>query len=1232
MSSFTLNALLEKTENRDKDFRYMATSDLLTELSKESFKPDSDGERRMCKCLLALINDQSSDVQSLAVKCLSPLVRKVHEELVDEMMMSLCKIVLTGSEDARDICAIGLKTVVLEMPPSMAGTAIRRLTPQLIQGVSRDNLEVKLECLEVLNDLLRRFAAALAESESKECLAALFGELNSARAAARKRAISCIASLSASLPDRILEGQLVGSIFTQMAEKGVKAELRRTYILTLAAISRSGGYRLGKQLGKVVPLVLDHCMPAYSTDDAEMIESCLQALEAFVARCPKEVGEFHGQVGEAALAYLSYDPNYAADDDEDMAEEEEDMEDDDDDDDGDYSDDDDVSWKVRRAAAKLLSSLVLSRPDRLEQLLPKFAPTLIARFAEREENVKMDVFSTFNDLLQQVAATRAPDGELPDAMAVDDGSTSATALLRAEVPRVVKAAVRQLKEKSQKTRIAAFHSLRQLVTTLPGCLAEHAGAVVPGIAKALADVSSNTLRIESLLFLRLCLASHEPAIFQPFVATVLPSVLVLANDRYYKTVAEALRVCTEIVTVLRPNPPEVSFAYDAHVPPLFAVVEKRLQAQDQDQEVKECAIVCMGAIVTRLADQPVVQLPQILPLLLERMRNEITRVTTVKTFAAIAEAKLDVALTTALPTGQTLLQAVVGELCSFLRKTNRPLRQASLATLDVIMAHHAGALADADVAATIAELSTLVSDSDLHVAHLALVLGRTITAMRAPSMAAPLGEVLLPRGLALLQSSLLQGVALRSLLALFAEIVAHELPSLDFEALTAALLALPSKTKAADLTRHSLAAVSQAVAACCERAPAKSAAMVDRFVGQLGGADAAFSLLCLGEIGKRTDLSAHATLLPTVTAAFTSADEDTRSAASFALGSIAAGNLATFVPHLLAQVDSSDHDYLMLHAFKEMLGSGGDALASFASQLLPKLLSFAERDEEGVRNVVAECLGRLAAVAPAAVVPQLEALLPSPSAATRSTVIACIRCAVTELGVGPLPPPLQSSLLAFLATLEDADLKVRRGAVLALNCLAHNKPSAIKELLPTLLPLLYGETAKRPELVHQVDLGPFKHTVDDGLEIRKAAFETMETLLSKCSDRLEFSSFLQHLVDGLKDDGDIKLLCHRMLIDLTQHAPAAPVATSMLDAMVEPLRGTLTATLKENAVKQQVERHNELVRSAMRAVRALEKLPDAESVAKFGDLVRTTLKSGKLAERYAAVVAEEQAAEEQQSA
>ena len=68
---------------------------------------------------------------------------------------------------------------------------------------------MKLESMDILNDLLKRFGGQLREEESDACLTALYKELGSARAAARKRAIACIASLSAALPDKLL-GQVLG--------------------------------------------------------------------------------------------------------------------------------------------------------------------------------------------------------------------------------------------------------------------------------------------------------------------------------------------------------------------------------------------------------------------------------------------------------------------------------------------------------------------------------------------------------------------------------------------------------------------------------------------------------------------------------------------------------------------------------------------------------------------------------------------------------------------------------------------------------------------------------------------------------------------------------------------------------------------------------------------------------------------------------------------------------------
>lgn len=57
----------------------------------------------------------------------------------------------------------------------------------------------------------------------------------------------------------------------------------------------------------------------------------------------------------------------------------------------------------------------------------------------------------------------------------------------------------------------------------------------------------------------------------------------------------------------------------------------------------------------------------------------------------------------------------------------------------------------------------------------------------------------------------------------------------------------------------------------------------------------------------------------------------------------------------------------------------------------------------------------------------------------------------------------------------------------------------------------------------QVEMGPFKHTVDDGLDVRKAAFECMYSLLESCLGRLDICEFLNHVEDGLKDHYDIRV-------------------------------------------------------------------------------------------------------------
>ena len=60
------------------------------------------------------------------------------------------------------------------------------------------------------------------------------------------------------------------------------------------------------------------------------------------------------------------------------------------------------------------------------------------------------------------------------------------------------------------------------------------------------------------------------------------------------------------------------------------------------------------------------------------------------------------------------------------------------------------------------------------------------------------------------------------------------------------------------------------------------------------------------------------------------------------------------------------------------------------------LMKNCECQEEGTRNVVAECLGKLALINPIELLPKLKSYLARPSALTRSTVVTAIKFTISD--------------------------------------------------------------------------------------------------------------------------------------------------------------------------------------------------------------------------------------------
>ena len=69
---------------------------------------------------------------------------------------------------------------------------------------------------------------------------------------------------------------------------------------------------------------------------------------------------------------------------------------------------------------------------------------------------------------------------------------------------------------------------------------------------------------------------------------------------------------------------------------------------------------------------------------------------------------------------------------------------------------------------------------------------------------------------------------------------------------------------------------------------------------------------------------------------------------------------------------------------------------------------------------------------------------------------------------------------------------VRRAAIAFVNSCAHNNPDKLRRHIKGApLNALYQETKVRPELIREVMMGPFKHKIDDGLEIRKVRVQNI---------------------------------------------------------------------------------------------------------------------------------------------
>jgi len=830
----------------------------------------------------------------------------------------------------------------------------------------------------------------------------------------------------------------------------------------------------------------------------ELREACLSGFESFVLRRPVQIQPHLPQIIHAALAYMRHDPNYSYEDedeeesdgteeeengDEDMDEEEE-YEDDDYDDD----DDDDDSWKVRRSAIRTLTAVVKTSakdPSKLwtdeypwrknKRWTTTVAGALVKRFKEREEHCRVDIIECFTHLLSNTV-NAASTGDIiltsPDTMDMT-GETSQTVIdLQTKfVPSIIKGCEKQLsaKKAGNPTKSAALALLSSLCKA-PGGIgnAKQIQTLFKHIKSILGDSgiiagAAMTLKLDSLQLVHVVVSSANHSsedVKNAIVNILLPELCNTQQENWYKITSESLRVLAEIpALVVDANASQAEKEIVAAA--LYQAIEPRLAVYDADQEIKECSLVSCSALLSVL--HPYIEQnakDRLLALILLRLKNETTRIPAIKAISAIV-GTVDMAPITI---------DVVTELATLLRQNSRSVKQSSLQCLDTIIRSRISGLEVGIFGLVLKELSNIIVDSDLHISHLSLQVCFAILEM-STSSDTEIKENLLPALLDLSKSPLLQDKALESLLAVMEKLVSGN--AVAFQDL---LVALNSRLPSAG-SKHSIANLAKCIAAVTAAATEdeRNAVVADLMASleslrQMQEAETSpkiqLALRVTGDLGRIVSLGS----MPGVTVRlqkiymffFESEFEDIKNAAAYGLGRSCVGSKAAFLPNILSALEENDQkkQYLLLAALRELIfchqqGFGGD-IAPSIQQILPHLNNHLADKEEGVRTMVADCLGCLACLEPDVIFPQLQTLVLENGGGREPTTCATVATSMKYAIAGKCDAQKALPFMpTFLGLLNETEVTVKNAALLMVYSAVHHNPELVlgfmeKTIVPSL--------------------------------------------------------------------------------------------------------------------------------------------------------------------------------------
>ncbi|KAG7196245.1 uncharacterized protein KQ657_000258 [Scheffersomyces spartinae] len=1223
--SYSLKQLKDRALDVDPDIRYMAIEDLRKALDDTSTNVDPSALLLFIPILLDMLKDENPDVKGKAIQVFEPIARNLSGDKQVSLIGDLFDLVNKEVEAGNDSDTLTISVPTLGLRSIFNGNIsfTKPVSKQIIDIISQGihSRSMNIDYAEILCDVYKHLGVALSDKEIQRLATELIKVAYSKGGIIGKRSITSFSYLL----KHLRSSQVFNGLIEEISTSSPSTTTLALYSVVLnkeygAYFQEESVRRIFEDIKRLLKSESVNEVIDYEEMDLDVIvhdngirDEALGTLNNFVTSLPYHlVEDYITEVVQIVQTFLQYNPganNQNEDYDYDDSEEDSDVEFSDEDDalNDDANDDDYISWKLRLRSLSIIDSMLKSFPQNLLPLIySDLVPLEIKALDDENELVSVESIRTLTHLITKTADVHRVKRRNSD-ISIDSSSSPLNILIDKYTPGLLNSVYNQLSTEKNLNKVpiilALIESLIKTITTEfdPDYLTQ---LLVKSRELKIENDSIDILHLIKTL-LKVYLFDDIPPDFRDYIVTSITNTISKENSAHIALI-ECSSIARELFKQIKLSH-TLSLKWD-YVNDLFLAIEEKVSNyKSYSSDIRQKFILAYSECLKEVEVVDKARWFRIFETFKNCLNLEISVNVTLTCLIDLLGGDKEASVNwDQFNSNEEFINYLSNRLVGFLSTSDSALFNSSLVLLVILNEHH-----------------KMDNPSALLTILTRILFGEENST---------LNEKQLSSIFELLKYNISQTDITEETIKLFATKVVNNLLNKgededdiglsSFEGLLTSLSSLATFDVFEVFSQNldlKLAVSSRILATITherqlnERITLCEDAILNHLNGRIPLSEdkLLFDVQFIGNIGYLTALDKMnvEVLLELLDK---TDNELVKVTIGRSIGLILFREIDTIVPKLLEYyVEYPDKRTYLLHAIKQSLVKSETISPGLATKVWQTVWTTTESYTDLKLTNIPElrCCGDVLALAdkflPCFELSQvlqhaLEASGNNISVIYVLNVILKHRItSKEEMAFTDKVINLYIDKLPVLFNIMDVDVQqILMGNLLA--CLHNRQRVFLPKLNDLVIPLVLQELTAKEEFKRIIPMGPYKYVLDEGLEARKLCYEFLYTITSISYETLKEYDINLNIIGesfiekGLSDkENDIIVFSTINLKNLLNN----PIASEyqflitqdhhLLNKLIQGLNGCLKKPLKAKPTKQEVDSHEEVIKSVMELIKSV---------------------------------------------